>query len=427
MYSFVRALAVEFGPNQRWKEVDISTVPTSTFFTKYKQMYVVLTNSFIVDEMTLNLDDVAVDLQNNVGTISDYLSANGNKTLPTVAGTPVIVRNNVIFSDAFAAGFMVDSIDYTIGAGVDLPQELKPHLIVTPEDQTDTYDYLSLRSKVLANVNSFYHNTAADSKGYYIIDGNKSRLKSKQNYVGLLSFGTLGELDIHPITDDMLAFDINPDTNQVDQVHIKFTDCDLCVKTPILFLGGYMLMADNQYSLLTNTNIFTFKTLKYPFPERYFESRDYLDFSAFDPVHTNDNPDWVQLSVFKSEAYLRKYFTMSNSFMVMVDTTNMVIEKTYPELQTVPHTFMHYSGQHEPPKWPLVVADGKHEIYWAQYEANSWVLRCNDTYKRRYMFQTTATEDLMAIDNNLFLGDAGYYSSAYFLKLIAEEIQIKTT
>ena len=425
MYTFVRALAVAPGTNQRWAEVDISATPTSILLTKYRQVYVVLTDGITDTELTLNLDDVAAAIQTNAGTISDYLTAIGNKTLPTTVGSPVIVRNNAIFSDLWEAGFWADSIDYNVGAGVDLPQELRPHVVVKPDNPADQvgYDYLGFRQKVLANVNGFYHNTAADSKGFYIVDGNKSRLKSGSNQLGLLSFGTFGTFDIVPITQDMLAFDLNPDTGLVDKVHVKFADTDLTTKTPILILGGYMLLPGGNQCLLTNTNIFTFKTFKYPFLEKYFESEPYLDFDDFNIQHQTDNPNWVIAQNFKSQDFLTKYFTMSQSFMVLLDANTIVVEKTYPEKQTVPHTFMSW----EEPKWPLVTGEGKHEVYWKQYEAGGWMLRCHDTFKRNYLFNTVGYADRVAVDNQMWMGKAGTLGDAMFLKLIEEEIQIQVS
>lgn len=424
MYTFVRALAVEPGTNKRWLSVDISTTPTSTLLTKYRQIYVVLTDGITDTELTLDLDDVAAGIQANTGTISDYLTANGNKTLPTTVGSPVVVRNNAIFSDLWEAGFWADSIDYNVGAGVDLPQELKPHVVVKPDDVGSQagYDYLTMRNKVLPNVNGFYHNSAADSKGFYIVDGNKSRMKSGANHLGLLSFGTFGEFTINPITADMLSFETDSTTGLVSRVNVKFTNCDLCVQTPILILGGYMLLPDNDQCLLTNTNVFTFKTWKYPFLERYFESEPYLDFSSFNIQHQTDNPNWVVAQNFLTQDYLTKYFTMSQSYMVLLDTTTMVVERSYPEKQTVPHTFMSW----EEPKWPLVAGEGKHEVYWKQFEAGGWMLRCHDTFKRNYLFNTVGTADRVAVDNQMWMGKAGKYGDAMFVKLIEEEIQIKT-
>jgi hypothetical protein len=423
MYTFLRAIAVKPGANERWQEVDISTDPINILLTKYRQIYVVLKHTAMLDEMTLNLWDIGAEIQVGQGTISDYLSANGNKTLPTVPGTPVIRRNNAVFRDAFRAGYDVQSIDYNVGEGVVLDEEHKPHLVVTGYDDPEGFDYLTFRKKIMANVNGFYHRTAADNKGFYIVEGNKTRLKSNKNYIGLLSFATFGDLEIQEITTDNLTFEKDETTMLVDKVNLKFDNCDLCGKTPILVLGGYMMLIDGENLLLANPEILTFKTRKYPFFERYFESKDYLDFGEFDPKHSADNPEWIRVDAFKNEAFLRQYFTMSQSFLVLVDTKHLVVEKAYPEEQTVPHTFMNY----EEPKWPLVVGEGKHEVYWSQYEANSWVMRCHDTYKRNYMFQTVGTSDLVALDNALYLGDAGRYGGGHFLKLIDEEVQILTT
>lgn len=423
MYTFLRAIAVKPGANERWQEVDISTDPINTLLTKYRQIYVVLKHATKIDEMTLNLWDIGAEIQVGSGTISDYLSAIGTKSLPTVDGAPVILRNNAVFRDAFRAGYDVQSIDFNVGEGVVLDEEQKPHLVITGEDDPDGFDYLSFRKKVLGNVNGFYHRTAADSKGFYIVNGNKTRLKSNQNYIGLLSFATFGEMEIQEITAEHLTFEKDETTMQVDMVNLKFEDCDMCGKTPILILGGYMVMIDSENLLLRSPEILTFKTRKYPFFERYFESKNHLDFGDFDPRHSTDNEDWIRVDAFKNEEFLSQYFTMSQSFLILVDTKHLVVERAYPEEQTVPHTFMNYVE----PKWPLVVGEGKHEVYWSQEEAGSWVMRCHDTYKRNYMYQTVGTTDLVALDNALYLGDAGRYGGGYFLKLIDEQIEIRTT
>lgn len=422
MYTFERAIAIETGINKRWKEVNISTVPTSTLFTKYKQIYAVLTHNTILGELTLNLDDIATGIQTNTGTISEYLTGIGNNSLPTVPGSPVIMKHHATFSDALDAGFRVDTIDFNVSQDTELPEDHKPHLVVRPVKEPIGYDYIGLRNRVMANVNGFYHLTAANSLGYYIVNGNVSHLKSKMNYVGLLSFGTMGELFIEQIFEDMLTFVMDADNKYVDKVHIKFKLADLTDKTPMLILGGYLLQIDNKDLLLTNSNILSFKIQNYPFAERYYESEKYLDFDAFNIPHSTDNPDLVPFNKFRTEEYLRKYFTMSQSFLVMVNARNIINERDYPERQTVPHSYISYTM----PRWPLVVGQGKHEVYWAQEEAGQWMLRCNDTYRYNYMFQTTSSDELGYVDNTVFPGHAGMYSPAYFLKMIKEEVVIKT-
>lgn len=424
MYTFIRAIAVQHGYNQRWNEVDISAIPTNILFTQYRQIYAVLTNTSGIDEMTLDLNLISDELQVYTGTISDYLTAIGNNALPTVPGQPVIVSNQAVFSDAFEADYSINSVSFLAGAGVELPDEDKPHLAITTELLgTDPFDYLSFRKNVMANVNGFYHRTGADSNGYYIIDGNETCRRGGRNHIGLTSFGTIGELEFLDITDDNLIFDFFDGTTDVDKVHLKYDPALFAGKTPMLILGGYMILVDGKTLLSNMEGVLTFKTRLFPVFERYFESKQFLDFSDFGIVPSPTNPDWIELALFRTEDFYRKLFKMGQSFVVLVDTVHLVIEKTYPELQTVPHTFMTY----EQPKWPLVVCEGKHEVYWSQYESKSWVLTCGDTYKRHYMFRTTATGDLVAIDESLVLSDAGRFSSGYFLKLIDEVVEIKTT
>lgn len=422
MYTFVRALAVEHGINKRWLQVDIAAEPTSTLFNKYRKIYTVLTNTNITEELTLDLDKIMAALQANTGTISDYLVQNGNKTLPTEVGVPSIIRNNAIYSDAFQADYFVDTIDYTVGEGVEVPREKRNDLVVMPANEGDRvgYDYVGLRSRVLANVNGFYHRTAANSKGYYVVDGAKSARRSGKNFLGLLSFGTIGELGLHSITDSMLSFEKDATTGIVEKVHIKLpTGAE--GMTPLLILGGYMLMVDEQNCFMTSPGILTFKTYKYPFMERYIESRPYLDFSGFDVSHIPSNEYWVESAKLRSEAYLRGYFKMNQSFLAMVPTDRLVVEKSYPDKENIPHTYLSY----EEPKWPLVTGEGKHEVYWSVNDAGVWILRGYDTYRYHRNFQTTAEKDRVAIDDQAWMGHPGHFGAAWFLKLFTEDIEVK--
>lgn len=423
MYTYVRALAVKYGINQRWLDVNISTEPTSTLLRKYRKIYVVLKNTAVTETMTLDLDKVAAGLQAVNGTISDYLTANGNKTLPVTMGNPTIVRNNAIFSDAFEADFHVDTIDYTVGEGVEVPKENRFHLVIRPRDEGDRqgYDYLTLRKRVLTNVNGFYHRSAADSRGLYALDGNKTSMKSNKNYMGLLSFGTIGDLGLYDLKSNMLSFEKNQATGLVEKVHVKFP-FDLTGKTPIMILGGYLLMVDDMYCFMSSPNIMTLKTVRYPFLERYFESRGHLDFSAFDLSHVPENDAWINDADFRSESFLRGYFTMSQSFLVVVPTDRLVADLGYPETQTCPHRFISY----EKPVWPLVAGSGKHEVYWSKEEAGQWMIHCDDTYRYNRAVHGTAAADRFAVDDKAVMNRAGQYGPAWFLKLFTEDIKIKT-
>ena len=423
MYTFIRAIAVKHGYNQRWEDVDISAIPTNILFIKYRQIYAVLTQSTIIGDLTLDLQSIAPQLQSNTGTISDYLSSIGNTALATTAGTPVIVRNQVVFSDAVQADYDIAPADYNLGEGDETPDDFLDHLRITRQTDGEPIDWLAFRQVVIPSINGFYHSMSADSRGYYIQNGNKSVRKSGRRHIGLTSFGTIGPLEYISLLEPELIFDFRPNTQEVDRVTLVFQKDAFKDKTPFLVLGGYMVLVDGDTLSAPTDNVLVFKTRKYPTLERYFESRDTLDYDAFPIVKDPNNPGWVLASSFRTEAYWRSLFTMNQSFVARIPSTKLIVERVYPELQTVPNTFMSY----ERPKWPLVVCEGKHEVYWSQYEDKSWVLTCGDTYKRNYMFQSSPNGELVGIDDALQLADAGRYSPGYFLKIIDEKIEIKTT
>ena len=423
MYTFIRAIAVLNGHNQRWKEVDISATPANLLFIKYRQIYAVLSHTTIVGELTLELSKISPQLQLYQGTISDYLSSIGNAALPTVPGSPVIVRNTAVFSDAYEADYDVVPADYMLGEGVEVPEEDKPHLLITRNADAQPVDYRQFQKRVLANVNGFYHSSTADSRGFYVQRGHDTIMRSGKPHVGLLSFATLGDLEYLSLESPDMQFDLRPGTDEVERIYLKFDKDAFKDKTPLLVLGGYMVTVDGDTLQNNVEGVLTFKTRKYPMIERFFESRSALDYSDFPIRRDAENPDWFEVASFKTEAFWRRLFTANYSYVLLINSADVAFEKIYPEVQTVPHTYMSYQY----PKWPLVVCEGKHEIYWNQYEDKSWVLTCGDAYKRKYIFQTSGGRQLVAVDPALVLADAGRYSPAYFLKITSEKIEIRMT
>lgn len=421
MYTFIQAIAVKHGYNERWTQVDIAAMPANTLFTKYRQIYAVLTQPTILEPLSLDLGLIADKLQSYTGTISDYLSSIGNDALPTVMGTPTITRNTAVYSDAFQADFTVEPVDSRLGEGVVVPEEDRPDLLLTKTVGIDTLDYFGFQKKVLPIVNGFYHRPTANSRGYYIHEGNKTARRSSQNHVGLVSFGTFGDMTYLEIPESIIHVELKRESTEVDQLHLNFGNDAFKGKTPILIMGGYMILIDGETLSTTINGVLTFNPRKYPIIERYFESKKYLDYSEFPIIKNPDNEDWLHVASLKTEAFYRKLLAMPQSFVVLVDTEHLIAEKEYPERQTVPNTYMSYKM----PKWPLVVCEGKHEVYWNQYESNSWTLTCGDTYKRHYMYQTTPLGLLVAVDDSLVLADAGRYSFGYFLKLTDEEVEIR--
>jgi len=419
MYNYASALAIKYGNNAKYEEIDLTGIPNSSLFTIYKKIYVRLTHPNIIGPLTLDLHSLPSNKLDNNDDFLMFLTNNGNNALPIKRGSPTVITKNALFVDAHIAGYHVDSIDYNVGEGVILSDEEKPHLVLKDELFRDI-NYVNMRARVLANVNGFYHYTAANDKGFYIVDGNKTKRKSQQNKVGLLSTNNLARFWYIRINNNMLSLKKDGNGNVVS-VSIKYSSVkDHESRFKMLILGGYMLLVDNQNLFYTGDNILTLKLHKYPLLERYFESYDFLDFSKFDVNHLDDNRYHVNRLDLYKEKFIKGYFTMSNSFIVSIDSKDIMHERIYVEKDKIPHTYLSWSD----PKYPLVTCEGKHSVYWKQEDDGCWLMRCTDTYKGNMTMHTTSINDIVGVDDAWWMGNAGDYSPAYMLKLYKEEVKI---
>lgn len=417
MYTYVRAIAQLNESQAYWLETDLSQVPMNKIAQDYSGAYVVLTHPLILGELTWNMFDGVVDLTKTSETLEAFLVSNGNKTLPVVEGSPIVDRKHAVFGDALAADFTIKASDFTKGDnGENLPDARKPHATLTHAEHTD---YVEMHKRMLANVNGFYHRTDANSKGFHIVDANKTRRKSNKNFVGLYSFGPIGQFEIEPITEDMLVFERNAQ-NEISQVHVKCKN-GLCGKKVFIILGGYLNWPDDAGFAVNTPGVLSMQVARYPWAERYFESFETIEMPGVNFPKVSSNPGFVARDYFRSEEFLKAYFTLSQSFMVVVDTPSMIFDREYPEVDQVPFTYFSYKR----PRYPLVVSSGKHEVYWYQEEDGVWLLRGYDGKRKHYMFQTAPLLDMPCFDDSLYKGWAEDLTQAFFLKITKETVEVK--
>lgn len=418
MYSYVRAIARLSQDNAHWEDTDLQSMTTYDIATKYNGAYVVLNHPLIVGDVTWNLKDSQQELVMYAGTLSQFLVDLEDTTLPVTAGVPKIDRKHAIFGDAVEAGFIPQCSDFFLGNnGVGLPPDSLDHATLTHEDSPD---YVGMRETMLANVNGFYHFTDANSSGFHIVDANKTRMKSNRNYIGLYSFGAIGKMSFERITEDMLVFDKDPE-DKIREIHVKCSQVQ-CGKKAFLVLGGYLLVPDQETLAVTSPGVLSLRAKRYPFAERYHESFETIEMPGISFPNIPDNPGFVVRDRFLEEEFLKAYFTLSQSFVVFLDVEDLIYERDYLERDVAPHTYLQYQNR---PRYPLVVGMGRHDVYWQQHEARVWVLRGDRCIRENRMSATLPSEDRPCFDDALVSGHPEEYSSAFFLKMSRETVEIK--
>ncbi len=419
MYTVTSIVGVSKQPQSRWGELDIAALPVYQIYNAYREVYLSLTANFTPDTMYVDFNVFRVKYSGFTGTIDDLLDDVGNDAFDLVDEIPTANTKFVTFQDANRAGYHIDITGRLSTPDSGIPRQDKIDLRLVrnnpPTNMQDVYDYC------MVNVNGFWHFTDTDSDYLYVHDAGRSNQKSRHNNIGLMSFKEIGKLQHVPITADMLVSQTGtegPDTLK-HSAFIKIPDdIDTNNKTVLLVLGGYLLFPNTSTFTNVGDNLYNVKVGNISLLEKYYESRKWLDFTSLGLDHSSNNESMVNVTQFYSDEVLTKYFTLSQSFFVVVDTKELFTNKLYIERTGFPGMFT--SGFE--PKYPLVVGRGKVGIYWKQFEDGVWAINVQDSFINYRLFTHLPDADKVNVGASE-IATQDWHSHGYLLEIGSDFVE----
>lgn len=407
MYDLVSAIAKPLNGDGHWREVTIGDMALSVVFSTYARIIATLSNPFLASPVAVDLASIRPLVGGQDLTLNQFLQQNGDNTLPALDVTPVIAPRYAKYADAFHAGYKVAPIHPTAAPDAQLPLAEKTYLYLTRPDT----DYQLFYKSCLVNVNGFFHLTDASTEGIYIVDGNKSAMRSHHNQIGICSFRELGTIRSISIKPEMV-YKQNPDEHFKDRAYVDLGE-DVSDKTVMLVLGGYLHVLDKKTFYRVSASAFAIDFGNLSLLDRYYESRKYLDFSSLPLSTTDRNDSQVSVQEFFSDANLLAYLTLSQSFFVVLDNSDIFVDHLPIKKTPFPDMFV----SHYRPTYPLVVGVGKVANYWYTYEDMQYSITCHDSLRSNYVFDTTdITQEVSASDSRL-PEQPQQQSPAFFLRI----------
>lgn len=381
MYKLVDAIVKPLDGTRRWRSMDVASVALSDLYNNFKSVILTLSHTALSNKVSLNIEVLRNRLGGSRNTVGEWLTLNGNKTLPTSNELPVIRTRYAQFSDAIRSGYHATPTHPTMHADMPLPVADKTDLLVTKPG----VDYKFICERVLANVNGFYHLTDWSTDGLFVVDGMKSCIKSGRNELGLLSFMQLGTIDLIPIKKEMIY-------KQREGQLLKYncyvdTGVDLSQKTVMLVLGGYLHVLDPRVFFRVSPSAFGIDFAQIPLVDRYYESFDVLNLDALDLERTKNNAGQISISDLYSDKVLTNYLTLSQSFFVVLDNTEIFLDTIELKASPFPGCYTSFG----PPIYPMVVGRGKHEVYWPRKEHDRFSVNVNASWMGKPNYNTVAT------------------------------------
>ena len=414
MYTYVSALTKQLSEDEQWSSTtDISNIPLDTLFSIYSRVIVILSNPFLPGNVAVDLNTLQTIIGGLSITLKQYLIQNANKTIPALPSIPTLNPKFVKYSDGFKAGYKITPCNPNSSVTSNLPAGDKPWLYLTKPN----LDYNLFYKSCLVNVNGFFHLTDTDGSGVFVVDGMKSTYKSNNNKLGICNFSDIGNIELIPITSSMIY---KQNSNQLykNEVFIN-SGVDTTGKTILLILGGYMHVLDNTTFIPINNTTIKIDFSNLPLLDRYFESKDYIDLSSLGLSTTAKNDNQVAISELYSDNVLVAYLTLSQSFIVLLDNTNISVDRLPIHTGKLPDMYVSNIS----PDYPLVkVSTGKLINFWSVYEDSKYSITTTNTLDDNYIYNTVDVMSQNSVDDARVIEQPQSLPILSFLKISSVNI-----
>lgn len=409
MYTYVSSVVKNKGSAGRWIEVDLSNEKILSLFQTYQTVYLILSNPSLSHDVSLNIADASplINLYPTDITVKDWLVAIGNLTLPTTDYIPRTNTKKVLYNDLYNAGYKVQLVHRQAAVDSQLPDSEKQDALVT----RPLTDYQKFYESCLVTVNGFVHMTDYGTDGVRILDAGRTNWISNEHHIGVMSFREIGKLTHIPITEDMVH--CQPESKLYDGAFIQLPE-DIGDRVPLLVVGGYLQILDDSYFVAGERSICV-KMKKLAYIDRFFSSRKYIDMSSVEALCTRDtrNPDHFAYKELVSDPVLKKYLTLSQSFVVLVDTDNLFVELHKLEYTRLPGRYYAY----QQPRWPLMTELGRLPAYVADREEDTWVVSLFDNLTEQRRYHSYEYQSELSLDGARITSMPYIYSPGYLLEI----------
>ena len=412
MYKLVSAVGKYADQKSRWEKVDVSAMSLATIYQTFDKLFAIVYNDVLEQNINFDFDSIKATCYYSTLTPDQYFASIGAKALVGTDQYPSLKFGYVKYNDVFQAGFDVTPIYPDASATAQLPGSEKTAIVLTKSG----VDYASIYNNCLFSVNGYLHLSDYDTNGVYVMDANKTRRTSSMNALGIYSFKDVGTIKQIPITENMVQ---KQDANvpYSTRAYIALSE-DIGDRTVAVSIGGYLHMCDSNTIRQVSERLISFEFLNIPLYERILESIGKLDILSLGLTdYTYKNPALVDRAEVLSDDVLKKYMTLSQSFVILIDNADIYTGKEFVEITP-------FSGNYftvGKPNKPLVGDRGKMLEYWAQYEDGIYCLSTRSCARNNFLFRTGMANSMKGLSDQRVPTDEQQKPGAHFL-LIATDI-----
>lgn len=408
-YQYLDAIARSKTQDNRWGQVDLSQVPLNAIYSDYSKVYLTLLH--VPTNRTVYLDMDAVRELAGIDTrprpLAGWLTGLGNQTLPTQSFLPQLKTYRMQYADAWRAGYDIRPV--VIGRHPD--SQINPGSRNDLLLQKDGVDFRQWGRYCLVTVNGMFHRVGTGPEGLYVIDGARSGRIANDNQIGIHSFREVGSLDLIPITPDMI-YKSNPNQRYENFANIRLP-YSVEDKTVLLVLGGYLHVLDRAYRQ-TSAQSIQIDFNNYKLPERIYDSGRLINLESLRLENSPNNEYQHSVRDLYSDETLIKYMTLPQSFLVVVNATNLYVRRHPLENTGLPGR---YIAPEPMERYPMFSALGRCFDYRAFPQEGRTVLASTPATEQHYNFQTVDWKVQNAVDPTRYSADPWRFADAYLMEI----------
>lgn len=348
MYIFVRAILRSVAPNSKYVPVNIQSMTLDQIFKEFVDGFIELEHSDVSVNFYVPLNRLReAVLPQSPFNFNTWLASVSNIALPTYEEEPRYIDNQVSFSDAFQIGAGIQRVQpLTLSSAPEFPLGVLRDLMLT----IDGVEVQTLYNYVLVSVNGYLHATYFSRRGLVVVDGGKTMDVCQANKVGLLSFESIGEIEVHPIQSSMVVGE-----SLQSNVMIKLGR-PIKNKKVIMVIGGVMYIENGIYRVIDHEQgIINFNTFRVDLLKQMILARRRIDLSSLNFTPVPNDPE----GLYRSEAYsndtIRAYFSLKQSFVVLVDADHLYAKRELLAQTPIPGLY----ESHERVTSPMVDTYGR--------------------------------------------------------------------
>jgi len=393
-YTFVKSLVATKTNPARYIEHDMSTMDLNDFHRDYFNAHIELLHIPTGETRYVYYDTIRtlIGVDSRPRSLNDWLGSIGNQTLPTTTAKPNLEPMLAKYNEVFRAGYSVTPTDINRHPDSNIPKADRRDLLL----RKPGVDYMSNAPYLLASVNGMIHRVIGSTYGFYIPNGWQSATIANHNRAGLISFRELGPLTTIKITPNMV-YKTRPDQEYRNFAYVRLPE-SVEGKTVLLVLGGYLHALDGLYSLINERTLkIDFNNLL--FPDRIYDSINRIDLSSLELDGKPNNDKHYAIKDLYADEKLLAYLTLPQSFIVIVNSPNVYVQKHAVGLTRLPGRFV----VRQPLKpFPLFSALGRCYDYLSFPKDERIVLACDENRKIRYNFATGTWKREASLDNTRY-------------------------